>query len=251
MQLKRTHRILDLPVVLLACFFIAAAFVSCEETCYDGKLNNQEEAVDCGGPCVPCDTTGGTCFDGTQNQGEEGVDCGGPCPACITDSTVLSPDFICEGTGGSAYLPLASGSYWIYAMPGQGWFQLEIVGSVTQGNGQDYFHMATSGDFSGNNYYRSEAGAVYEWSTSTSMEDIFIPANPVAGFSWTTSTGDSIVIESIDASVNSQNGCQYDGLLQRVAYSAGGGQSTRYYKRGLGMVDFPSVNAHLDSAVVY
>ncbi|MCF7799240.1 hypothetical protein K9M74_05040 [Candidatus Woesearchaeota archaeon] len=49
------------------------------ETCDDGLLNNEEVAVDCGGPncpaCIFCD-------DGIQNFGETGVDCGGPCEAC-------------------------------------------------------------------------------------------------------------------------------------------------------------------------
>lgn len=53
------------------------------ETCYDGILNNLEEETDCGGPnCDPCMS----CFDGIQNYGEDGVDCGGycdPCPSCF------------------------------------------------------------------------------------------------------------------------------------------------------------------------
>ncbi|MBN1175077.1 hypothetical protein JXA48_00380 [Candidatus Woesearchaeota archaeon] len=53
------------------------------ETCYDGIKNNLEEETDCGGPnCEPCMS----CFDGIQNYGEDGVDCGGycdPCPSCF------------------------------------------------------------------------------------------------------------------------------------------------------------------------
>lgn len=251
MEKAGAHRIIDVLCFAVLSVFIVSGLSSCEETCYDGEQNNSEEGVDCGGPCVPCDTTNGTCFDGIQNQGETGIDCGGPCNDCITDTTVLSPDFICEGTGGSEYQPLGQGSYWIYSMPNNTWFQLEITGVVTQNNGEDYAHMVTTGDFTGNNYYRSSGGAIYEWNVNTSMEDVFIPANPTAGFSWTTSTGDSIVIESINASLSSQNGCEYEGLLQRTAYSSGGGSSTRYYKQGLGMVEFPTATAYLDSAVVY
>lgn len=47
-------------------------------SCFDGVRNQGEAGVDCGGPCPPCPT----CFDGIMNQGEEGVDCGGPCPPC-------------------------------------------------------------------------------------------------------------------------------------------------------------------------
>lgn len=46
--------------------------------CYDGIKNQQEDDVDCGGPCPPC----WTCYDRQQNQGEEGIDCGGPCKPC-------------------------------------------------------------------------------------------------------------------------------------------------------------------------
>jgi hypothetical protein len=55
--------------------------------CYDGILNNDEEGIDCGGPCKPCPPT---CDNGVQDIRpdigwvEEGVDCGGPCPACPT-----------------------------------------------------------------------------------------------------------------------------------------------------------------------
>lgn len=55
--------------------------------CYDGILNNDEEAIDCGGPCKLCPPT---CDNGIQDirpeEGwvEEGIDCGGPCTACPT-----------------------------------------------------------------------------------------------------------------------------------------------------------------------
>ena len=50
------------------------------ETCYDGVKNQGEDDIDCGGPCTACPT----CNDGIQNQGEIDVDCGGPCPTCPT-----------------------------------------------------------------------------------------------------------------------------------------------------------------------
>ena len=49
-------------------------------TCIDGIRNNNEEGIDCGGPCKLCITS--TCTDSIQNQGEEGIDCGGPCKLC-------------------------------------------------------------------------------------------------------------------------------------------------------------------------
>ena len=67
--------------------------------CFDGILNNGEEKIDCGGPCIACDPCenglwdyelgetwvdcGGDCGDcpphanGCQDEGESGIDCGG------------------------------------------------------------------------------------------------------------------------------------------------------------------------------
>src|ERR1043165_4986030 len=70
----------------LSLFVLAVALltVTCKkdekekETCSDGKKNQSETGVDCGGPCAACMT----CSDGIQNQNEEDIDCGGPCSAC-------------------------------------------------------------------------------------------------------------------------------------------------------------------------
>ena len=48
-------------------------------TCTDGIQNQDEEGIDCGGPCSPCPS----CYDDIQNQDEEGIDCGGPCSPCL------------------------------------------------------------------------------------------------------------------------------------------------------------------------
>lgn len=250
MNKSGTHRIIDVLCFAVFSVFVISGLSSCEETCYDGELNNSEEGIDCGGPCVPCDTTNGTCFDGIQNQGETGVDCGGPCNECITDTSILSPDFICEGTGGTSYFPLSQSSYWIYTMPNNTWFQLEITETVTQNNGEDYAHMETTGAFPAHDYYRDDNGTIYEWNPSLEIEEVYIPANPTPGYVWTTTNTDSVVIDDINATLNSQNGCSYDGLLQITSYS-GGNASTSYYKRGLGLVELSSVSAYLDSAVVY
>ncbi|MCC6372779.1 MAG: hypothetical protein IT236_17375 [Bacteroidia bacterium] len=47
-------------------------------SCSDGKQNQNETGIDCGGECSVCIT----CSDGIQNQGETDIDCGGPCNAC-------------------------------------------------------------------------------------------------------------------------------------------------------------------------
>jgi hypothetical protein len=56
------------------------ALVNPYPTCRDGKKNQGESRVDCGGPCPACP---GTCIDGIQNQDETGIDCGGSyCYTC-------------------------------------------------------------------------------------------------------------------------------------------------------------------------
>ncbi len=251
MKAYRKHRVIDLISLMVISVFIVSFISSCEQTCYDSELNQDEEAVDCGGVCVPCDTTGGTCYDGIQNQGELGVDCGGPCNVCITDTALTNPGFICNGTGGSSYFPLSLNSYWIYSMPGNQWFQLEIIEETTLNNGNDYFHMVTTGAFGTiHDYYREEGGQVYQWNSNLSAEEVYIPSNPTIGQSWTTSNSDSIVIDDIAATLSSQNGCTYDDLLQVTSYSNGTG-STNYYKQGLGMIELVSAQAYLDSAVVF
>ena len=247
----RQHRIIDFVSLMVVSIFVITALSSCEETCYDDKKNQDEEQVDCGGVCVPCDTTNGNCFDGILNQGEEGIDCGGPCNACVTDTAVLNPDFICTGNGGSSYFPLSVNSYWIYRMPSSQWFQLEITEETQMGNGQFYAHMVTTGAFGTiHDYYREENGQTYKWNTALNSEEVYLPSNPTAGMQWTTAATDSIVIESVSESLNSQNGCSYTGLLKVVSYSGGTGSSS-YYKRGLGLVQLSSASAYLDSVVVF
>lgn len=246
-----SNRIIDWVSLFVLLIFVSAVLSSCEETCYDGALNNGEEGIDCGGPCVPCDTTVGTCFDGVLNQGEAGIDCGGPCNACITDTSVLNPQFICDGNGSSSYFPLSIGSYWIYAMPSNQWFQLEVVEETTLNNGQDYFHMVTTGAFGTiHDYYREANGQVFRWNSALSAEEVYIPSNPTVGQRWSTAATDSIVIDDMAATFNSPNGCQYEELLQVTSYSAGTG-STSYYKQGLGLIRLASVSAYLDSVVIF
>ena len=164
--LNRPHSIIDLVGLTVLGVFMVAIISSCQPTCYDGELNQDETNIDCGGGCIPCDTTLGTCFDGLLNQGEEGIDCGGPCNACITDTTILSPTFICTGTGGSSYFPLSLNSYWIYSMPNNDWFQLEIIETTTQNNGEVYFHMVTTGSFGTiHDYFREVNGQVFRWNS--------------------------------------------------------------------------------------
>jgi len=106
--------------IFVVFFLLVTGCKKKSETCSDGILNQNETAVDCGGPCKPCPTCsdgilnqnetdvdcGGvcpacqTCSDGIQNQGETGIDCGGPCQACINPAT-QNTNFIIGGSGWS------------------------------------------------------------------------------------------------------------------------------------------------------
>ncbi len=75
------------PLQLQACYYTE------NPSCSDGIKNCHsgfcEFLVDCGGSCGACPS----CSDGRQNQGEAGIDCGGPCPdVCIA--------FASPGVGG-------------------------------------------------------------------------------------------------------------------------------------------------------
>lgn len=57
-----------------------------QDTCFDGKKNQDETNVDCGGVCKRCET----CSDDTKNQDETDVDCGGVCTPCISATTTTT-----------------------------------------------------------------------------------------------------------------------------------------------------------------
>lgn len=255
MKTARGHRVIDLVSLFFLGIFVVAGISSCEETCYDGELNQNEEAVDCGGPCVACDTSGGNCFDGILNQGEEEIDCGGPCAECIIDTSVYDPNYICEGNGGSSYFPLSLGSYWIYEQPSNQWFMYRITEVITLSNSEEYHHfLRTSSSGTSHFYLRSEGGQTYRWfadasGTPVGAEEIYIPSNPSTGQNWTTPTYDSIVISNANMSFQSTNGCDYDGILA-ITYYVGAIGQTDYFTQGVGMIQQGS-NAILDSLVIF
>lgn len=87
--------------LLLFCLFVVTSlFVvsSCKQdySCDDGKQNQGETGIDCGGPCDAC-ANAVSCTNGVQDGGELGVDCGGPCPNQCS-STPTCTDGIQNGT---------------------------------------------------------------------------------------------------------------------------------------------------------
>ena len=65
---------------VLGTIYMKFCLYFCVATCTDGIHTPDENGIDCGGPCIACQS----CNDDIQNQGETGVDCGGPCTACPT-----------------------------------------------------------------------------------------------------------------------------------------------------------------------
>ena len=75
--MKKIRSTIQLVLVIVIAGFLST---SCKKTCDDGKKNQKEEEIDCGGPCKPCSD----CTDGVQSGNETGVDCGGSCASCAT-----------------------------------------------------------------------------------------------------------------------------------------------------------------------
>ncbi len=86
-----------LSLILLA----SIALFSCNKpSCDDGKLNQDEVKIDCGGAsCGPCPS----CFDGIQNQDETDIDCGGVCGACPPEWIEISSP-VSTSLNGSVWL---------------------------------------------------------------------------------------------------------------------------------------------------
>lgn len=60
------------------------------DLCRDGVLGQGEEAVDCGGPCAPCEDK---CVDKVRSGSETDVDCGGACGPCEDGrGCIVGPD---------------------------------------------------------------------------------------------------------------------------------------------------------------
>ncbi len=83
--------------IILFCLSILGLLLmgSCGDSsfsCEDGKQNQGELGIDCGGPCPNCDYLR-TCNDGIQNGGELGVDCGGTCPNVCSEIVITNTFF--------------------------------------------------------------------------------------------------------------------------------------------------------------
>jgi len=105
--MKNSYILAGFVALFLTSFFMASCLNDDNKippNCYDGLLNNNEEQIDCGGPCPLCDP----CTNGVWNPelGETWRDCGGDCGECdpcfngIQDGDEVGVD--CGGSCGTA-----------------------------------------------------------------------------------------------------------------------------------------------------
>jgi hypothetical protein len=253
--------------------FVSLFSTGCQDHCYDGERNSDEDAIDCGGSsCIPCDSSQllppePTCFDGIMNQDETDVDCGGTlCLPCVNDTTINPPpplDQLCTGDSSTNLLPLANGNYWSYAMSSGGNFILTVTGSATL-LGETYFQVSASGAYPySQDYFRNDgAGNTYRLESDAAgapqgTEYLYIDAAALAGSGWPVSGGgvvDSIASPIIGGSINSANGCVYPNAATLEDYAIGVNLIQRSYSPGVGVVNwgFPGgLTAYLDSVAIY
>ncbi len=97
------EKVFETAMVLYAAFFGGGSNISPPEvpelpSCTDGKKNQGERGIDCGGPCEfePYNET--CCDNNVKDDGEEGVDCGGICISCSEKmkESICDNDASCE-----------------------------------------------------------------------------------------------------------------------------------------------------------
>jgi hypothetical protein len=258
---------------LVALIGLVTVFsAGCQDHCYDGERNSDEEAIDCGGSsCIPCESSQivppeTTCFDGIMNQDETGVDCGGSvCLPCVNDTIIPPPTVnqLCTGDGSNDLLPLAGGNFWSYTLSNGENVTLTVADSATL-LGQTYFQISASGSYpSTQDYFRNDgAGNTYRLESDGSgvpqgTEYLYIDAAATAGSGWTVSGGtmaDSIASPIVGGTINSSNGCSYSDAATFEDYTLGENLIQRSYSPGMGVVNWESsggLSAYLDSVALY
>jgi len=269
MKIKTNRSRLFALVTLMG--FVGLLSSGCEDHCYDGERNLDEDGVDCGGSsCIPCDSSQliiieATCFDGIMNQDETDVDCGGTiCLPCVNDTIIPPPvDQLCTGDSSINLLPLADGNFWSYTMSNGGNFTLSVTSSTTL-LGETYFQISASGPYPySQDYFRNDgAGNTYRLEsdaigTPQGTEYLYIDAAALAGSGWTVSGGgvvDSIASPIIGGTINSDNGCVYPNAATLGDYALGVSLIQRSYSPGIGVVNWEfsgGLTAYLDSVAIY
>ncbi len=154
--------------MIMIRFFIAASLIclyaSCTKdidnsgTCTDGRQNQGEQGIDCGGPCVnQC----ASCADGIMNQDETAVDCGGQCDPCFPSFSAAIGGSSWQSTSRNAFIS-APGTMRIYGTGSGRNITLYHEGSFETGT-----YPATGG-FTGE--YRDLQGNLYQSTVSGSIQ---------------------------------------------------------------------------------
>jgi hypothetical protein len=146
---------------------LCITFISCSKTidntgtCSDGRMNQGEQGIDCGGPC---NTICPSCADGILNQDETGVDCGGQCDPCYPGFSAKINNTIWNSTSRNAML-WSPGTIRIYGTNVQKNITLFYSGPFVTGT------VSTGSNFNGEirdetgNLYTSASGGVVTFTT--------------------------------------------------------------------------------------
>ena len=144
--------------LLIGGLFITSGCGDDSASCEDGKQNQGETGIDCGGPCPNCDYFR-TCSDGLQNGDEIGVDCGGPCPNACPEIPETPEDIFFEAT-----------------INGAAWSATQVSGSAVNGR------LTISGlNNDGTNNFNIVLTYSEEFTTRTSTFDLMVNTASIVG----------------------------------------------------------------------
>lgn len=178
------------------------------------------------------------CYNGKRDNGETGIDCGGICGTCSSS--------FCEGNGSDEWLPLSLGNKWAYNGGWGHWPILEVADTIIR-NSITFYTIQQSGYnyLSGDTFYtfryisRPINGNYYRYIPEGDQVVLEIPANPFMNLAWTFTQDSAVVIRKIiDTHAHiSYHGCEEVVNNQLCIGEFDGPQLLRkyYYKRGVGM----------------
>jgi hypothetical protein len=180
-----------------------------------------------------------SCSDGKQNQGETKVDCGGPCPPCPVNT-------LCDGNGSATFWPLSMGNTWFLDGMFSNDVEIDVVDTTTM-NSNLYYEIEEN---LGATYYLRAAanGDIMIYKPSDNTEHLFIPAAPTVDQEWNypISFYTKRKVISTNATVTTGS-CTYTGLVQIQVFTSTSSGSTFYFKRGLGMVRTNQIAGSINS----
>jgi hypothetical protein len=167
------------------------------------------------------------------------------CKKDSNDATPATPavNKLCDGNGGSSWMPLDSTDSWTYHFTIGGIAQnsptVVVTGHQTRGG---KLYAVTHDDSNlfqfDDKYLREDASHnLYYFDTNDNTEYLEVPGSPTMNQSWAYgSGGHTRKVTSLTGAI-ATTGCNYTGLLEISDLSSSGVvQNKFYYKKGLGLV---------------